>query len=147
MSLQPFDPSSHVISVLGVNLGDFQEGTFIDVERMEDAFKSKTGSLGDKTVTRQLDKGGKITITLMAQGPSNDYLQSIMTLAEQFGLVRGQTIGTIQIKDTLGNMRVHAESGWIVKQPKIERGKESGSTVWVIECADLEMESGSNVQL
>lgn len=147
MSLQPYDPSQHVISIFGVNLGDFQDGTYIDVERAEDAFKSHTGSLGDKTVTRQLDKGGKITITLMAQGPSNDYLQSIMSLAEQFGLVRNQTLGTIQIKDLLGNMRVHAESGWIMKQPKIERGKESGSTVWVFEVADLEMVSGSNVQL
>ena len=146
MSLHNYDPSRVTLSFLGIDISDFQNATFIDVERNEDAFKTHTGSLGDKTVTRILDRGGKVTITLMAHGNSNDFLSLILKDAEQFGLVSGLTVGSLQIKDLGGATRVHAEAAWIVKQPKIERAMDGNtSTVWVIECADIEMFSGGNV--
>lgn len=145
MSVKNFDPSRHAVSFLGIQILDFQEGTWIDVERHEDQFTSKAGSLGDVVVNRSLDRRGKITLTLMSTGQTNDLLSAILADAEQFGLISGLTLGTFSLKELNGFTRVHTESAWIMKQPKIERGNQSGSSVWVFEAAQLRMTSGSNL--
>jgi hypothetical protein len=39
----------------------------------------------------------------------------------------------------------HAKYAWIMKIPKIERGgKDQSNTVWVFECADIEIEPRGN---
>lgn len=141
MVFKQYDPSQVSFSFMGNNITGFMDGTFIEVERDEDGFTKHVGSLGDVTRTRNLNHAGKITLTLMAQSPSNDILNTIYAQDEQFGT----NYGALQIIDHNGNMKVHVTYAWIMKAPKIERAKESGTTVWVFDCADVEIVAGGGV--
>jgi hypothetical protein len=139
--MHTYDPAEVSFSFRGLRIGGFAPGTFIEVERDEDGWKKKAGSQGDVTRTRNLNIMGSITVTLMAQSIFNDYLQSIATLDEATGLGTGDS----QVMDHNSNMEAHASIAWIRKQPKVERADEAGNTVWVFDCADLEINAGGNV--
>src|SRR5690242_2021423 len=125
----------------GFPIMGFQDGTFIEAERKEDGFTMHVGALGDVTRVKNLNRTGHVTLTLMAQHPDNDTLQSIADDDEQ----NSTGVGTLQIMDHNGNMEVHASLAWIRKRPKIDRAKEAGPTTWTFDCADLELNSGGNV--
>lgn len=130
-----------VIGAFGpIILGGYANDTFIEVERDEDSFMKYTGALGDVARSRNLNRGGKITITLMAVSPTNDALANLAQDDEDFG----QNYLPFEIRDDSGNMFVHAEIAWIQKMPKIDRGKESGTVQWVFDCADVAVYVGGN---
>lgn len=141
MFLRNYDPSQVIFSFFGINVGGYMDGTFIEVERDEDAFTKTVGSLGDVTRTRNLNRAGKVTLTLKSEAPSNDLLSALHAQDEQFGL----SYGPLSIKDLNGNMRCNATYAWIMKAPKVERAKESGSVQWVFDCADISIFAGGNV--
>lgn len=135
-----YSPDAVSFSFKGYTIRGFQSGTFIDAERKEDGFQMHAGSQGDVTRTQNLDRTGSVTLTLMAQVSDNTILQAIADLDEQFGT----GVGELQIMDHSGLMEVHAENAWIRKRPKDERAKESGATVWIFDCADLEIDVSGN---
>ena len=141
MEFRNYSPDEITFVYKGVQIKGFQDGTFIDVERSADTFKKHVGSLGDVARTRDLDRTGKVVLTLLAQSPSNDILQAFMDADEQFG----NGYGTLQITDSNGNMEVHASIAWIVKPAKLDRAKEAGATVWTFETADMTLENGSQI--
>lgn len=136
-----YNPSQVVMSFKHINITGIMDGTFIEAERDEDTFTKHVGAGGDVTRTRNMNKGGKVTITLMAEAPCNDLLSAIAAFDE---LVGGQ-YGALQIKDLSGNMKCRSPNAWIKKAPKVERAKESGSVVWEFDCAELEIFAGGNV--
>lgn len=136
-----YDPSQQVLSLKGQNITGFMEGTFIEIERDEDGFMTTVGSLGDVVRTRNLSRVAKCTLTLMAQAPANDLLN---TIAEEDELT-GDFVGEFLMKDLNANVRVHGAEAWIVKKPKIERAKEAGPIQWVIVIANCEIQAGGNV--
>lgn len=136
-----YDPSQVTFSFNQINVTGYQDGTFIEVERNEDAFSSHVGSTGDVARVKNLNKTGKFTLTLMAQAPSNDFLMSEAENDEMFGL----NYGPIMLKDNNGTMICRAHEAWITKVPKVERGKEAGPCEWVFECAELYIWAGGNV--
>ena len=46
--------------------------------------------------------------------------------------------GALQVKDLTNGMLCHAAEAWIMKAPKVERAKESGTIQYVFECAKLD---------
>ena len=136
-----YSPDQVMFSFKGINVTGYAKGTFIDCEREEDSFKKQVGSLGDVTRTQSLNRSGKITLTLMTAAPSNDALMAVHAQDQQFRT----GVGPLSIKDLSGNTRCRATEAWIMKSPKVERAEESGTTVWVFECADLSIIAGGAV--
>lgn len=130
-----YSPDKVKISYGGIALSGYMEGTFVEVERNEDGYTIQAGSLGDITRTRNLNRSGKITVTLMQHAPINDLLQAYLFLDD----IGDSAPRKIQIKDLTNGMRCHADEAWISKAPKIERGKESMGIQWVFECSNLEI--------
>ncbi len=141
MALKNYSPDEVSMSFKGINITGIQDGTFIEAERNEDAFTTHVGSNGDVTRTKNLNKTGKVTLTLMAESTTNDLLMALHSQDE----ILGTAYGVLQITDHNGAMRCEAAEAWIMKVPKAERAKESGSCVWVFECARLEIIQGGNV--
>ncbi len=141
MSFRTYNPALVVVSFQGVNITGFMDGTFVEAERDEDAFTKAVGATGDVARTRNLNKGGKITVTLMATAGANDMLAAMLAIDEGIGI----GYGPFQIKDLSGTMQCFSAQTWIQKSPKIERAKESGSCVWVFDCAELEIFAGGNI--
>ena len=136
-----YDPQQMTCSFKGENITGFAEGTFIEIERNEDAYTVYVGATGDVTRTRSRNRTGKATLTLMAQAPSNDSLMDIHMDDEQFG----DGVGPLLIKDLNGLTVARAAEAWVTKVPKVERGKEAGTSQWVLECAVIIIEARGNV--
>lgn len=136
-----YSPDRVIVTFAGAIINGFANDTFVEVERDEDGFMKYVGSLADVCRTRNLNHAGKVTLTLMAVASINDTL-SDLALSDE---VDGDTFGELLIKDLSGNMICHSEIAWILKWPKAERGKESGTIQWVFDCADIEVFTGGNV--
>ena len=60
--------------------------------------------------------------------------------------ITGFGYGELLVKDLNGNDTFcHATDAWVMKWPKVERGKESGTIVWVFDCAAIEISPRGNL--
>lgn len=129
-----YDPADIIATFLGSLIIGFAEGTFVRVERNEDSFTLKVGSQGDATRSRNRNKSGTITFTLMQSSPSNDVLSNA-ALADELD---GSGIGVAQVKDLNGTSLALGATAWVRKRPAGEWGKEAGNREWVLETDNLE---------
>ncbi len=141
MSLTNYHTDQVILIWNDININGYAGDTFIEVERNEDGFTTYVGSLGDVCRTKNMNRTGKITVTLMATAPVNDTLAALAQVDEDDGL----EFAPIQLKDLNGNMRASGAEAWIMKRPKIERAKEAGTVQWVFEVAQLNLNEGGNV--
>lgn len=140
MSITNYHTDQVKVSWNNTNIVGFAGDTFVEVERNEDSFTTYVGSLGDVCRTKNLNRTGKVTITLMASAPTNDVLALLAQEDEDSGV----SYGPILIKDLNSNMLVEGAEAWVMKRPKIERAKESGTVQWVFEVAQLFQFEGGN---
>lgn len=136
-----YSPDNVIITFGSLIITGFAADTFVEVERDEDTFMKYTGALGDVARTLNLHKGGKITLTLMAVAPINDALTDMLSDDETFN----DAFAQFQMKDISGRMLVKSDVSWISRWPNVERGKESGTVQWVIDCAEMYIEPRGNV--
>jgi len=138
--LSEYCPDFVDIDYGGVTITGYAED-FIEVEYEDDDFKKTVGALGDVTRTRQLNRSGKITVTLMDASPSNDALM-LFALVDRRS---GSGFKPFFMRDRSSNTIVKATQTWIMKIPKVNRKKESGATQWVFEAAFIEIIIGGSV--
>lgn len=136
-----YSPSNVTLSFSDLDVNGFAEGTFIEVEREEDGFTTYVGALGDVCRTRNLNRLSKITVTLMATAPINSVLATLAQIDED----DATEVYPIMVKDSSGEMLCVGAEAWIMKRPKIERGKEAGTIQWVFMVANLTIFEGGNV--
>lgn len=140
MSFTQYSPSNVHFMFGPLIVDSFADDTFIEVERDEDGFTTYTGALGDVCRTRNLNRTGKITVTLMASAPINSRLAAMATIDED----DATEVYPIQMVDTSGTLVCDGPEGWIMKQPKIERGKDAGTVQWVFAVAKLTIIAAGN---
>ena len=140
MGVRSYDPKQSSIIVSGNIIEGYADGTFINVERNEDAFSLVIGSDGSGTRTKSNNRSGRMTITLNQSSPSNDILQGLVTADE----LSGGGIFSALHKDGSGNTINAAETAWIVKSPSQEFSNESSNREWIIETDNLEAFVGGN---
>jgi len=143
MPVRTYDPKAIALTVGGVPITGFADGTFVLVERANDSFTKVVGADGETSRAKSQDRSGRITITLAQTSNSNDYLSSVMKRDEEFNA----GVVPIQAKDVTGASTVFSGSGWVVKPPNVEYGKEINNREWMFDCADLTMFVGGNVPL
>ncbi len=75
-----YNPDDVAIIVNGVTIEGVDESTFIEIERMKpEEYTARVGAKGDYTYVRNLDKSGKIKITLKQNARrSMNYLASLL---------------------------------------------------------------------
>jgi len=140
--IKNYDPSRVSVSWGPINITGFAEGTFVEAERDEDGFTKYVGSQGEVCRTRNLNKSGKVTVTLMATSPINDLIDLYASVDEDLGL---GGVWPLRINDFNGYLRVSATEAWVMKKPKAERAKEAGTVVWVFDCAAIRIEPRGNI--
>lgn len=136
-----YDPGRVVAAFRGIPILGYADGTFIAVERAEDAFTSEVGAGGDVTRVRSRNRTGTATFTLLSSSPTNDLFSGVALEDEMFGT----GVGPLLVKDLNGTTLIEAPVAWIKKSPAVEYAKEAGSREWVIECAELFMKVGGAV--
>lgn len=136
--MRTYDPAKVLPSFLGGILTGFADGTFIEAERNEDGFALVVGASGEAARAQSRNRSGRITFTVLSTSPTNDFLSAIAAADE----LLGTGVGEFQMIELGGSTLLHASNAWIMKQPKIERGKEVSNVEWVIECESLEVFAG-----
>lgn len=122
-------------------LSGLGEDSVVKVTRDEQSFIKHTGADGETTRSRNRNKGGTVTVTLMRGSASNDILSAALAEDEQFGT----GVRPLTIKNLLGTTLHFAASAWIQKAPDDDMMKESNEIEWVFDCADLEYFAGGLV--
>lgn len=141
MATRTYDPAEHLTSFLGNPITAWGPDSFIAISRNEDGWTSTVGAGGEEAWTRNRNRSGTMTLTLLASSPENDILAAAAELDER----TGEGIGPFFMKDRLGTVVVHAANARIVKKPDINRGKALGTVEWKLATTNLETFAGGSL--
>lgn len=138
--VKTYDPKQVAMIVGGKIMHGFSDGTFITVERNEQAFNLKVGVDGEGTRAKSNNRSGKITITLMQSSSSNDDLSGF-ALADELS-----STGAVPIllRDGSGRTLCTAATAWVQKFPNAEFAKEVSTRAWVLETDEVIIFEGGN---
>lgn len=140
MGFKKYNPADVSIIVVGIPISGYADGTFITVERDEDAFTKQIGTDGEVTRSKSNNKTGNATLTLMQTSASNALLSALHALDE----LSGNGVGPFLMKDNSGNTVHAAQNCWIRKYPTSEWAREAGAREWVIDMDVLNSYEGGN---
>lgn len=140
MALFTYDPKSILISVGGVPISGFADGTFLEITADNPQFSKVVGSDGYTTRVKSNNYGAVMTLTLSQTSPSNDVLSGILALDR----VSNSGVVPILIKDMSGTTVVFSATGWIQQFPDMAFGNEVNNRAWAIDLADIDIFIGGN---
>ena len=138
MGLKTYDPNQVQVIVGGFPMSGFADGTFVTVEKNEDAWALQMGTDGEGTRSKSNNESGRVIITLMQSSESNDILNGF---AESDRLSNSGLV-PVMVKDSLGSALHAAEQAWIVKKPASEYAREAGPREWILETDNLQDNPG-----
>lgn len=139
MQVYTYSPEDVSFAIGGAVISGYSEGTFITVEREEDAFTKIVGADGIVTRSKNANRSGMVTLTLKASSPSNDVLSALATQDE----IDGTGVRAFIVKDNSGTS-LHAGKGWVRKKPNAEYAKEVSDREWTFDIAALDHFVGGN---
>lgn len=140
MSVRTYDPKQVIITVGGVALSGFTDGTFLEIDRSEATWNMVVGADGLVTRGKTNNFSGTMTITLKQSSPSNDVLSGFMAIDE----ATNQGVVPVLIKDLSGNSLYFSARAWITKYPNSTFGKEISDRQWILNLDELDAFVGSN---
>lgn len=141
--MREYRPADMSVIIDGQIISGFAEGTFITVERDEDAYTYAPSTSGEGTRVKNANKAGKVTIVLNQSSPSNKVFSDALKADEQ----NNQGFFPILIRDNSGTDVHKSEAGYISKFPSTQYAKENSTREYVIQCENLEMALGGNPSL
>lgn len=142
MAASTYDPELVVITFGSITATMFGPDTFCKVSRDEDTFTKQVGSDGKVVRSRNRNRSGTIEITLQALSPTNDLLSAMHKLDEE----SGTGVAPFQVKDLNTTTLCSAQNAWVKKPPDMERAKETGVCVWVLDADVINFFVGGEVQ-
>lgn len=140
MAVKTYDPKAISVIIGAQPMKGFADGDFVGVERNEDNWTLTVGADGESTRSKNANKSGKITITLLGSSESNDYLSQLAAADE----LSGNGTFTGLIKDNRGRSLYSFATGWITRTANATYAKESPTREWVIETDELVTYVGGN---
>ena len=140
MALATFDPAEVVITIGGVPMSGYADGTFALLSRNVDAYSMVTGADGLTTRVKSNNRSGSLTLTLTQTSPSNDVLSGFALLDE---LSNGGVV-PIQVKDLSGTTILFSATGWVRKIADVEYSNVLSNREWILDLADFDMFVGGN---
>ena len=140
MSLKTFNAQEVVLTVAGIVIGGYDDGTYITIGRDNPSFTSGTGSDGEGWRSKSNDKSGTCTVTLLRSSASNDLLSALSALDE----ASGDGVGPLLLKDLAGTSIYESEDCWIEKPADAEFARDKTSREWVFKMTVLIPFAGGN---
>jgi Protein of unknown function (DUF3277) len=140
MAVSTIDPKDVVISIGGVPVSGFTNGTFLEIVADQQQFTKVTGADGYVTRVKSNDYGATMTLTLAQSSPSNDVLSAIFNADRA---INGGVV-PILIKDLSGTTVIFSATGWIQQFPDITYSNEFTERAWVFDLANVDFFLGGN---
>lgn len=142
MAVRTYDPKEVIITIGGVPISGFSDGTFLEVVRNEQTWNTVVGADGYVTRGKTNNFSGQVTITLKQSSPSNDVLSGFIALDE----LTNSGIVPVLIKDLSGNSTYFSGQGWVQQWANSTFGKDISDREWIITLASLDLFVGSNAE-
>lgn len=140
MPVRTYDPRQVIITIGGVPMSGFADGTFVKVSRVSDSFSKVSGADGIVSRSKTNDFSGSIELTVAQTSPSNDILSAFMISDE----LTNTGVVPVICKDVSGRTSLFSAFAWIRKPADTEFGKDITNRTWTLDCADLFMGVGGN---
>jgi len=142
MAVFSYDPKQVIISIGGVTMSGFTDGTFLEVVRDEPTWQKVVGADGYVTRGKTNNFSGTLTLTLKQSSPSNDVLSGYMAIDE----ATNQGIFPVLVKDLSGNSIYFSANSWVTQYANSTFGKDISDREWTIALAEADIFVGSNSQ-
>jgi Protein of unknown function (DUF3277) len=72
-----YDAKLVTLTVNGVFITGFADGSFVSSEKDEESFSTKVGAQGDVAISKTNNPLGTISFSLLQESPSNTYLKKM----------------------------------------------------------------------
>lgn len=140
MATFTYDPKSVIITIGGVPISGYADGTFLEIVADTQQFTKVIGADGYTTRVKSNNYGALATLTISQSSPSNDVLSGFLALdrASNAGIV------PVLIKDLSGSTIFFAGTGWIRQFPDVTFGNEINNRAWQIDLAEADIFVGGN---
>jgi hypothetical protein len=140
LAVRTFDPKSVIVTIGGVPMSGYADGTFLEITADTQQFTKVVGADGYTTRVKSNNYGGVMTLTLSQSSPSNDVLSGFLNLDRT---VNGGVV-PILIKDLSGSTIVFSGTGWIQQFPDVTFGNEINNRAWTLDLTDIDILIGGN---
>lgn len=140
--IKTYDPTLVTVTWGPYEFQGFMDGTSIEVDYNADASTLHMGLKGTATRIKSADQSGRFTITL-AQGSSTN---TDLAAAHAADRLPGANVKyPMTVADAAGAaIKAFGAQAWIVKSPKLERGKDLSPAVWIFETDALKLNVAGN---
>jgi len=140
MGVRTYDPSQCVLIFGGAPITGFADGTFIEIDRAEDAFTKNVGADGGISRAKSNNRTGSVTITIQQTSPANDILSGIFQADDK------ANVGVLPLifRDSSGRSFTVTDSAWIRKLPPRTYSKGIEVRVWILDTGRTEDFVGGN---
>jgi Protein of unknown function (DUF3277) len=142
MAVFTYDPKAVIVTVGGIPMSGYTDGTFVEISRDEDTWTKIVGADGYVTRGKTNNFSGTLTLTLKQSSPSNDVLSGFIQLDE----LTNSGIIPVFIKDLSGNSTYFSAQGWVQSYPDSTFDKAITDRSWVIALSTLDLFVGSNAE-
>ena len=140
MAVRTYDPKEVIITIGGVPMSGFSDGTFLEIARSEPTWNMVVGADGYVTRGKTNNFSGTLALTLKQSSPSNDVLSGFMALDE----LSNAGIVPVLVKDLSGNSVYFSGQAWVQQFPSSTFGKDISDRAWQLQLADVDIFVGSN---
>ena len=123
-----YDPKKVILTLGGVPIGGYADGTFVQIDPNGDTWTKKVGADGEVNRAKSNDNTATVQITLMQTSLSNAYLRQVEKADRLTGL------GMLPLSFTdLNTMETKFwPQAWVSVTPSIGRAKETTDTQWTL---------------
>lgn len=140
MAVRTFDPKSVIITVGGVPMSGFADGTFLEVTADTQQFTKVIGADGFVTRVKTNNYGGVMTLTLGQTSPSNDVLSGFLAADR----ISNLGVVPILIKDLSGTTILFSATGWLQQFADVTFGNTNNNRAWNFDLAEMDIFIGGN---
>lgn len=133
-----YNPKQTKIAVGNHIVTGYDEDNFITIEPAGDGTTMKVGCDGEVNRAISVNEAYNVKIALLQNSPSNAYLRTLHKRDKE----EGTGIFPITVKDIMGEQIFTSESCWVSKEPSWQRGRETSTVEWELQCAWGEFRDG-----
>ena len=140
MTVRTYDAKEVVLTLDGIPILGYADGTFISLEREEETYTKVVGADGVVSRAKTNNRSGTLTLTLKQTSPSNEDLSDFLKQDE----LSNNGVFSVLIKDSISGTRLFSSTGWVQGLPTIEYAKEISDREWAIDLANIEFDISGN---
>lgn len=139
------DPAQIVMTVGTRTVSGYAKGSFVEIDRYEDAVKTDVGSDGEVTLIISQNKSGYFKFTLQQSSPLNDYFTALKIAMEN--RQTGVAVVPITVKDVNGTSLAQCVQAWVKKTAKMEFQDVAGNREWTFDTGYLDNQPGGQAAI